>query len=182
MKYNVNEEVFMANEQHKTLAALKTALQMEIDGKKYYQRMSRDSRDKLGAKLFQNLAAEEDIHRKVFGEIYKVIESKKAWPKIEFQPHHGEELRTLFSLAKQEVKPGINELEAVQKAMEMENKTHDFYQDQANRATFEAEKEFYNTLSGEESAHHAVLLDYYEYLKDPVGWFTVKEHHSLDGG
>ncbi len=172
----------MTTEQERTLEALKIAIRMEIDGKKYYQKMSRDSRDKLGAKLFQSLAAEEDIHRQVFEDIYKAIQSKKAWPKTGFQPHHGKELRTLFSLASQEVKPGNNELEAVQKAMEMENKTHDFYQSQASRATFEAEKEYYNTLSGEESSHHAVLLDYYEYLKDPVGWFTVKEHHSLDGG
>ncbi|GAH21770.1 unnamed protein product, partial [marine sediment metagenome] len=29
---------------------------------------------------------------------------------------------------------------------------------------------------------HLVLLDYYEYLKDPAGWFVRKEHPSLDGG
>jgi len=27
-----------------------------------------------------------------------------------------------------------------------------------------------------------ILLDYYEYLKDPAGWFTKKERPSLDGG
>ena len=40
-------------------------------------------------------------------------------------------------------------------------------------------------LTGEvtiEKEHQLVLLDYYEYLKDPAGWFVKKEHPSLDGG
>jgi len=29
--------------------------------------------------------------------------------------------------------------------------------------------------------HHLSLLDSYEYLSDPAGWFTKSEHWSLDG-
>ncbi|GAI26187.1 unnamed protein product, partial [marine sediment metagenome] len=42
--------------------------------------------------------------------------------------------------------------------------------------------DFYETLAAEEREHHLILLDYYEYLKDPAGWFVKKEHPSLDGG
>ncbi len=66
--------------------------------------------------------------------------------------------------------------------MTMENKTRDFYLEQATKASFEAEKKYYEALAEQESAHHASLLDYYEYLTDPAGWFTIKERHSLDGG
>ncbi len=172
----------MATEQEKTLEALKTAIKMEIDGKKYYQKMSQTSDNRLGIRLFQSLAAEEDIHRMMFEDIYKAMQTKKAWPKVGYTPHNGKELKTLFSLARQEVKSASSELEAIQTAMDMENKTRDFYQDQASKASFEGEKKYYLTLAGEESAHHAVLLDYYEYLKNPAGWFTMKERHSLDGG
>ncbi len=172
----------MATEQEKTLEALKSAIRMEVDGKRYYQKMSQTSDNQLGIKLFQSLAAEEDIHRMVFEDIYKAMQTKKAWPKVGYNPHRGKELKTLFSLATQEARPAESELEAVQTAMDMENKTRDFYQDQAAKSTFEAEKKFYLILVGEESAHQAVLLDYYEYLKNPAGWFTMKEHHSLDGG
>jgi hypothetical protein len=37
-------------------------------------------------------------------------------------------------------------------------------------------------VAAEEREHHLILLDYYEYLKDPAGWFVKKEHPSLDGG
>ena len=74
----------MGTEQDKTLAALRLAIRMEIDGKEYYLKASQESSNELGNKLLQSLAAEEDIHRQKFGEIYDVIESKKAWPETHF--------------------------------------------------------------------------------------------------
>ncbi len=74
------------------------------------------------------------------------------------------------------------ELDAVQTAMDMENKSYDFYRAQSGKATHETEKRFYEAVANEESVHHALLLDYYEYLEDPAQWFTMKEHPSLDAG
>jgi rubrerythrin len=54
----------MANESEKTLEALKTAIQMEIDGKQFYLKVSRESGNELGKELLRSLAGEEDIHRK----------------------------------------------------------------------------------------------------------------------
>ena len=33
---------------------------------------------------------------------------------------------------------------------------------------------YYQTLAVEEREYHQILLDYYEYLKDPAGWFVEK--------
>ncbi len=172
----------MVTEQSRTLEALQTAIQMEIDGKKYYQKMSRTSGNELGEKLFYELAGEEDTHRKKFEEIYKNLSEKNAWPEVEFIPHTSSEFKTLFAGAMQEVKSNPTELSAIQTAMDMENKTRDFYLEQAKRATFKVEKQYFEMLAGQESIHHAVLLDYYEYLNNPAQWFTMKERHSLDGG
>ena len=75
-----------------------------------------------------------------------------------------------------------SELAAVKTAMDMENKTYDFYNSRAKNATHDAEKSFYEALMAQEREHHLVLLDYYEYLKDPAAWFVKSEHPSLDGG
>jgi rubrerythrin len=176
----------MADERGKTIEALKTAIQMEIDGKKYYLEMSKSAADESGVKLFKQLAVEEDYHRKKFESIFKEIEAKKSWPEAKFEGDQGKAVKTLFAeaaaKAKGRKKASLDELKAVQKAMEMENKTYDFYKERAEAAEFEAEKKYYEALAGQESAHHAVLLDYYEYMKNPVDWFTMKERHSLDGG
>ena len=176
----------MITEQDKTLAAIQTAIQMEIDGKEYYHQLSQSSGSQRGRELFQTLAAEEDIHRQKFEETYEAIRNKKAWPVTDFQPDRGKRLRTIFAKATEEmganVKVPATELDAIQTAMGMENKTYDFYKSQSQNATYDAERDYYEALAAEERGHYLVLLDYHEYLSDPAGWFVTHEHPSLDGG
>ena len=170
------------SERSQTVEALMTAIQMEIDGKKFYQASAQASLNNLGQKLFQQLATEEDLHRQKFESIFKAIQARKPWPQVDIKLDGGKHLQNLFSSATKNVKSSASELEAVQAAMTMENKTRDFYHGRGKIAAFEAEKDYYLALEQQESDHHAALLDYYEYMKDPAGWFNVKERHSLDGG
>ena len=176
----------MVTEQDKTLKALQMAIQMEIDGRDYYLKASQESSNELGKKLLQSLAAEENIHQQKFGEIYNAIRSKKDWSPTDFQPDGGKRLRTIFAKATEEMSSNIKvlptELDALQTAMGMENKTYDYYKTQSQTATYDAERELYKALATEEREHYLILLDYYEYLKDPAAWFVSKEHPSLDGG
>ena len=177
----------MVTEQEKILEGVKIAVQMEIEGRKYYMKASQKSSNELGKKLLESLAAEEDVHRQKFEEIYNALRDKKAWPEVHFQPDGGKRLRTIFVRVTgvgggSNVKAAATELDAVQTAMNLENKTHDFYENQGKSALYEAEREFYNTLATEEREHYLILLDYQEYLKDPASWFVQKEHPSLDGG
>jgi rubrerythrin len=176
----------MASEQEKTIKGLQTAIQMEIDGKEYYLKASQQSGNELGKKLLKTLAGEEDLHRQKFEEIYNSIRKERGWPKTDFQPDGGRHLRTILARATEQMvlkgKADSTELEAIKIAMDMENQTYDFYQQQEKQASYNAEREFYQALSAQEKEHHLVLLDYYEYLKDPAAWFVEKEHPSLDGG
>ena len=65
--------------------------------------------------------------------------------------------------------------------MNLENKTYDFYKKQSETASYDTEEKFYLSLAAEERGHQQVLQDYYEYLKDPGGWFAQRERASLDG-
>ncbi|MFC1970680.1 ferritin family protein [Chloroflexota bacterium] len=175
----------MPTEMDKTTGAVQMAIQMEIDGKEFYLKASQASNNKLGKDLLQSLAAEEDIHRQKFEEIYDTISRKKAWPDIDFQHDGGRKLRTIFARAIENNESGITtiptELDALQTAMAMENKTLDYYQSRSKLANYDAERNFYEALSIQEGEHHRILLDYYEFLKDPASWFVQKEHPSLDG-
>ncbi len=176
----------MVTEQDKTLEAIQTAIQMEIDGKEYYQKASQSSDNQLGKELFQSLATEEDIHRQKFESIYNAIRNKRAWPEAHLLPDQGRRLRTIFAKATEKIGSNIKapatELDALQTAMDMENKTYDFYKSQSQNTDYEVGRNFYETLATQERGHHQVLLDYYEYLTDPSGWFVKKERHSLNGG
>ncbi len=175
----------MATEQATTLSALQTAIQMEIDGKQFYKESSKASPNKLGKKLLQRLSDEEDIHRKVFENIYKTIGAKKGWPEKKWT-FDGKGLRTVFAVAMEamskEYKPIPTELDAIQTGMDMENKTFDFYKKRSEMAGYAAEKELYEAIAAQEKEHHRVLLDYFEFLTNPAAYFVSKEHPSIDGG
>ena len=176
----------MEDEYGKTLEAIQFAIQMEIDGKEYYQKASRESGNKVGRELFEWLAAEEDKHRQRFEGIYNTIKEQKAWPEVSIQPRKGDILNTLFSEAMRaaatDVRAADAEFDAIAKGMEMENKTEKFYTSQGEEAAYNAEKKLYTSLAAEERGHYLALVDYREYLIDPAGWFRKAEHHSLDGG
>ena len=176
----------MAKEQETTSGALKTAIQMEIDGKAFYLKTSQTSKNELGKSLLKKLADEEDIHRKVFENIYRDISAKQGWPETKVSFDGGQGLRTIFSRAMEamakDTKSIPTEIDAVEKAMEMENKTYDFYKKRVGLAAFAGEKEFYEKIAAQEKEHHRVLLDYFEFLKNPASWFAVKEHPAVDGG
>ncbi|MFC1910305.1 ferritin family protein [Chloroflexota bacterium] len=173
----------MDNEQEKTMEALKTAIQMEIDGKEYYTKACQQSGNQLGRDLLKSLAAEEDVHHHKFEEIFQDINSKREWPEVDFKPDGGKRLRTIMAAATGDaVKKDDTELAAIREAMKMEIKTHEYYSDLSKNASFDAEREFYEKVAIEEREHHLILVDYYEYLEDPAGWFVKSEHSSLDGG
>lgn len=176
----------MTQEHEKTLEALKTAIKMEIDGKEFYLKASSESKNEMGKKLLENLSKEEDYHRLKFEEIYAVIEKRMGWPKIEFETSEGKHLRTIFSEMMSEISTEKEtlqtEIDTVQKAMDMESASRDFYNRQRESTTHIAEKQFYEKVADEERQHFLVLLDYFEYLKDPAAWFVEKEHPSMDGG
>jgi rubrerythrin len=176
----------MSKEQETTLSALQTAIKMEIDGKAFYITASKASTNKMGKELLKKLAGEEDIHRKVFENIFKTLGAKKEWPDQKITFDGGKGLRTIFSMAtetmRKETKAIPTELDAIQTAMGLENNTYDFYNKRAGVASYGAEKEFYEAIAAQEKEHHRILLDYYEFLKNPAAWFVQKEHPSIDGG
>ena len=173
-------------EQAKTLEALKIAIEMEIEGKEYYQKAGQRSCVKAGKELFEWLAGQEDWHRQKFEQIYKTLQENKAWPDVIIQTGKEGVVDALFArkakVAECKNETHRAELKAIAKAMEMENKTHDFYKQQSQSATYQAQKGFYKALAAEERKHFLALVDYREYLVDPEGWFRKAEHHSLDGG
>jgi len=176
----------MTEDRNNTIEALRTAIQMEIDGKTFYLEASRQSKNRMGRKLLESLSSEEDYHRKKFEEIYDAIEKEMGWPQVEFEPDSGKKLRTIFSreITETSTEKGVlqTEIDTVQKAMDMESESREFYLQRKEHTAHPAEKRFYEMVAGEEREHFLVLLDYFEYLKDPASWFVEKERPSLDGG
>ena len=175
----------MTDEQQRLAKALKYAIQMEADGKKYYTLVSQEITNKVGAELYAYLAEQEDHHKTKFEAIYKATVDKQGWPAEVMQTAQTFQLITLFGQAIKSagktVRPDLYALDATAKAVDMEIKSRDFYEEQAGKAAADIEKKFFSCIAAEEQGHYLALIDYQEYISDPVGWFTRTEHPHLDG-
>lgn len=175
----------MGTEQNKTIEALQMSIQMGIDGREYYQKLSQCCSNPSCQELYRSLAAEEYALQKKVEEIYNAIREEKAWPITPFKLGEGEKLRTIFTKITEEmgpdIKPPASLLDALQIAIDMEFQALLFYEKQNRNAAYDAERDFYKTLAAQEREHYLLLVDCYEYVKDPVAWFVTKEHPSLNG-
>jgi len=85
-------------------------------------------------------------------------------------------------------------VEALEFALRFEKEGKEFFEKAASitsnslgREVFQtlAEEEdvqrFHLTLATEERDHFLLILDSYDYLSDPAGWFAQKERGLLDG-
>lgn len=171
-------------EAKKMVDILHIAIQMEVEGKEFYQQASRKGSNKLAKELFQRLANEESEHQKKFEEIYEALKRGQDWPDVGLPSEKAKKIKSIFAQATKELGNRFivaeSELEAIKTAMDMEIKTYDFYRSRSEQSTLPREKRFYEALAAEERGHHLALLDSYDYLTDPAGWFIMKEHR-LDG-
>ena len=176
----------MTQQAGKMTQALQTALQMEIDGKEFYQKSGQKSTHALAKTLFQGLAEQEDVHCQVIKQIYEEVKAKKGWPAKETVPKQATSIKMVFREAlkgmKKDVKAAASsELEAVGTAMKMEDKSYSYYKARSEEAGSPAEKAFYDALTAQEREHYLTLVDTHDYLSDPAGYFTKTERWGLDG-
>ncbi len=170
----------------KRLETLKKALDIEVQEKGYYLKAADTAVNPVAKQLFERLAVEEDAHAEKFKAIEAELSQGRDWPDISAPAWEGSHLKKVISalsrdIDPEEIKVARTELEAMQEAMAKELQAYDMYRSRAAETDSQAEKKFYNVLAGEERMHHLALLDSYEYLTDPAGWYTVKEKWTLDG-
>lgn len=166
------------------LTAVKTAIQLEMDGEEYYRQAAEKSTTPFGQKLFSQLADEEKNHLEKVEEIYKVLEKQLQWPeKLGLVPPSAA-IYDVFKKATGKLKDKApaesSDLEAIKTAMKMEEKSIALYDGLATRAPGSDTKRFFVLLSYEERGHYLALFDAYDYLIDPAAWLEKKEKIMLD--
>jgi rubrerythrin len=167
------------------IETVKYSIQMELDGKKFYIAAGKQSENRLGKELYSWLATQEDFHLARFEAIYQSISEKKGLPLDHITLNKTSGIGTIFreaiKITGKTLKPQKDELSAVEKAVEMEIKSRDYYKKQAAKSGSDIVRKFLMIVSAEEQGHYLALIDYKEYMADPADWFTRTEHHLLDG-
>ncbi|MCX8126576.1 MAG: ferritin family protein [Dehalococcoidia bacterium] len=164
------------------LEALRTAEQMEVDGKAFYLKMTEASVNRRGKELFRVLASEEDVHRDDFRRIYEAVRDNRPAPSARTICADITRIHRLFSQAAPDLEPDITaaaeELSAIDTAIRMEEEGIDYYKKLEAGETDPSVKRFYKALVEQEENHRAALIDYRSYVLDPEGWLVSKTRPS----
>lgn len=163
--------------------ALKTALDFEQKGHKIYEETSNKTKNPIVAKTFRYLAGQEFIH---IEEIKKYIEKINNGHKLELLGDTLKETQKFFTTTiakfKKKTELSKDDLKAHEIALELEQSSYDFYKQQHEKTGEKGAKEFFKWLMAQENAHYELIRKAYDFIKNPIAFYTEEEKWMADGG
>ena len=163
-----------------------TAQEMEEKGRAFYEKAFSTSENPLGKEIFRLLIDDEIVHleriRKISDSLTKDQHWSEDWKNLQC-PYQdlGQVFREMTSRYRQAGIAGSNDLEALKLALDFEQRSVAFYENQLAQAVDPVEQAFLLQMILEEKGHSRTLQDTQYYLSDPEGWFIEKERAGLDG-
>lgn len=163
--------------------AFQTALDFEEKGHKIYEETSNKTENPIVAKTFRYLGDQELIH---IEEIKEYIEQLNNGHKIELKGDTLEDTKKFFNTTvkqfKEKTELSDDDLKAHETALELEQKSYDFYKQQHDQTNDQELKKFFKLLMEQENAHYELIQKAYEYIKNPIGFYTEEEKWMAEGG
>ncbi len=165
------------------LHALRLALQMEKDGRKFYLKAQGKASHPLAKETFRALADWELEHMKAIDKFYSSLMEKGRWESVEkVLPKKGEAIdtfKTIFQKLReridQTVRADADDLEAYRSARDIEDKLAGFYQKKAEESSDNKAKHFYLFMADMEWEHYQILDNSLQLLENPAQWFEREE-------
>lgn len=122
----------ISKENEKLIKMVEDALNLELEGKKFYKEASRKAKNQIGKEIFASLAEDEEIHYAKIKEIFRSLQSERAWPKDIGKPLKLKDYKKLFSeLIKdldKDVRITHDEMGALKVGMNLEEKSQKLYE------------------------------------------------------
>lgn len=140
--------------------ALGEAIKLESDGKAFYAEAAEKASDPSVKAILSALADDEKDHLRRVREIYEELKNRPGWPDSRTMIARKSGALNVFEEAGEKALASIagdGAGNALKVALEMENKSADFYKKRAEEASCDAEKEFYKELISEEESHVLII-------------------------
>jgi rubrerythrin len=163
-------------DKEKALNVLKQGMNTEIWGLRFYQRAVRRTTSPEGKNVFKSLVEEEKRHLDVLRGQYAAISGAAKWVSIEEAKAMADSVdpKDIFpkaTSAKTLIPASATDEQALQMAMEFEQRGYNMYEQEAKSATSPAEKAMWEWLAKAENAHYTYLQKTYDFLTTNGTWY-----------
>jgi Fur family transcriptional regulator, ferric uptake regulator len=152
--------------------ALELTLSIERRGYTFYTNASRKTKNGSGRIMFQRLAAEESDHLRRLQEEYRSLVQQNEWLKREparlpLSRKIADEIFPQKELLKVEVKEETSDLDALNIAMDLERRSHQFFKDFAEQISDASGRKIFMDFAKDEESHLRALRAEYQTLARP---------------
>jgi rubrerythrin len=162
--------------------AIKTAIQLEKDGKAFFDQAAQETKNELGKKMFRKLAADEVRHLQTFKEMFQTITDPALWKKLmaEGPPKTRMPYFEQKTGNRTPAEKGAGELSALQQALGVERKAIDFFKKTAQEASDPEASRIFKAIANEEEGHYDLIQAQIDSVTHSGFWFDIGEF-QMDG-
>ena len=165
----------------KAAQAMKTAIEMEVSGYKFFMDAADKVESDVGKKMFTRLANEEIEHQKTFQKIFDEVSGGGEW-KAAVKNVQPAKRVPYFDEAREQCacKNLAVELDFLNKALELERSAMQFFDKAIIEAGNPEAAEVFRRIRDEEQTHYDLIQSQIDNLTHNGYWFDVMEY-KMDG-
>ena len=161
--------------------AIKGAILLEINGRKFFNHAADVTQHERGKKMFRFLAEEEGRHLEVFSNLFSQILGGEDWKKY-IKSHEIQGEAPLVEKLKERMKreEGKGETEALSIGMQLEMDAINYFQKAASETDDAVTKKIFTEISEEEKFHYDLLQAQHDSVTKSGFWLDSAEF-QMDG-
>ena len=157
------------------LPALNQAIELEIEGQRFYLQAAERTDNPQGAEMFRSLADDEVIHEHILRRQLDALDKGEGWILPDGVGEVTSDLTSsLFpegkKMLEKAVWPDASDLDALLFALQIENKSFNLYHKLAQTTDDPNGKRMYEFLADAERGHFEWLMLNYEHLSTVGSW------------
>jgi rubrerythrin len=165
----------------RTAQAMRTAIEMEKSGHRFFTEASNKVKHEVGRKLFSRLAAEEIEHMRTFEKIFNEMSGGGNWKEAMKAVQPAKRV-PYFDEARKEFKVGDMsvELDYLKKALDLERNAIQFFEQAIRDSESPEAKAIFKRILNEEQGHYDLIQSEIDSINGNGFWFDVHEFY-MDG-
>lgn len=157
------------------LTILKQAMEVELEGHRFYTGEALTTRDQTGGEMFATLASEEEKHYDLIKKEFDALTRNEKWVSFpEIKPVKIDTHKPLFPQGREALERAINskstDWDALLFGFDIEIKSYDLYRKAASEVSAPLGRQMFEFLAAQERGHFDTLMMRYDALFGPVAW------------
>jgi rubrerythrin len=165
----------------KTAQAMKTAIEMEKSGHRFFTEASNKVRNEAGRRVFARLAQEEMVHLKTFEKIFDEVSGGTEWKEALRSVAPGERVPYFDDARKQFKTDDMSiEMQYLKRALDLEREAMAFFEKAMGEAESPEAREIFRRIYEEEKLHYDLIQAEIDSVDGSGFWFDIPEF-KMDG-